>query len=57
MNERLRILVKDLHISTGIQYKVFADYLEISQSSFHSWRKGYYNLGEHKARKLLCFIQ
>ena len=57
MNERLRIAVKDLHILSGIQYKVFADYLGISQSSFHSWRKGYYNLGEHKARKLLYFIQ
>ena len=52
MNEHLRKECKLLKAIQGISYKEIAEYLEITQDSFYSWLKGYYNLGEEKQKQL-----
>ena len=36
-----------------IFYRDFADYLNISRNGFYNWLKGYYDLSNSKAEKLL----
>ena len=51
-NEELRKQVKLLKAFQNISYQRIAEYLEIKRSSFYSWLKGQYDLGNAKQRKL-----
>lgn len=55
MNTFLRSEVIDLR-KYNITYKEIAEYLEISQSSFCSWLKGYYDFGKEKQARLYEII-
>lgn len=51
-NDELRKEVKSLKAFQDITYKEIAEYLEIRVTSFYSWLKGQYNLGEAKQKRL-----
>lgn len=55
-NEELRKQVKLLKAFQNITYSELASYLEIKQSSFYSWLKGQYNLGEERQKQLYEII-
>ena len=57
MNEYLRKECKLLKAIQGISYKEIAEYQEIKQDSFHSWIKGYYDLGNKKQQRLRTIIE
>ncbi len=53
MNDDLRKQCKLLKALDGVSYKEIATYLEIKQSSFYCWLKGYYDLSRQKLIRLI----
>ncbi len=52
MNDYLRKYVKLLKAQQDIEYKEIAQYLEVPESSFYTWLRGYYNFGVAKQARL-----